>query len=94
MNDAPAYAACLQAALKDPVGTARTAGGMGGSSLWLREAATKGTSTLRVQVTSRFTAVVTWLGQSLEDDDSADGLSNRPARVEGSPQHFPKPRLV
>jgi hypothetical protein len=61
-NDAAAYDACLQAALNDRVGTARSSGGMGGPYLWLTDAAAKGNSTLHVQVTGRFTALVTWLG--------------------------------
>lgn len=62
--DAAAYDVCLQAALEDRVGTARTSGGLGGPGLWLGAAATKGTSTLRIQVTGRFTGRVTWLGRS------------------------------
>jgi hypothetical protein len=61
-NDAAAYDACQQAALKDRVNI--KTGGFGGTGLWLTDAAKRETSTLRVQVTGRFTAIVTWLGQS------------------------------
>jgi hypothetical protein len=61
VNDPVAYNACVQDVFKNhPSFT----GGIGGSALWLDGAAAVGQSTLRVQVTGRFTAIVTWLGQS------------------------------
>jgi hypothetical protein len=64
-NDSAAYNSCLQAALQDRHSIATKAGLFPGTlGSRLDSASTLHESTARVQVTGRFTAVVSWLGKS------------------------------
>lgn len=43
---------------------AQNKGGLGGPGIWINDAVSRGKGNLRVQVTDRFTALVTWLGRT------------------------------